>query len=298
MKVVIIGNKGFIGTWVEKYLATKYEVWGCDVVADHGAKKYFMIDPSNADFIEVFTKQSFDLCINCAGAANVSDSFIHPKRDFLLNTCHVFYLLDAIRQLQPNCRFLQLSSAAVYGNPSLLPIDESATSVPISPYGWHKYQAELLCKEYYEVYGIPTISARIFSAYGPGLKKQLFWDLYQKAKQGQEVPVYGTGNETRDFIYVSDLALALEAIALKGDFKGEVINVANGKQISIKEASNTFLKKLGKGNETRFNNQVKEGDPLYWEADITQLTSMGYVSKFSLEEGLEQYANWVKALAD
>jgi dTDP-glucose 4,6-dehydratase/UDP-glucose 4-epimerase len=124
MKILIIGSKGFIGQHLKRFLMSKdHEVWGADVVVDYvHPEKYFLIDASNADFHELFKEVNFDVCINCSGAASVPDSLQHPLRDYNLNTANVFKLLDAIRLSQPGCKFINLSSAAVYGNPPALPV--------------------------------------------------------------------------------------------------------------------------------------------------------------------------------
>jgi len=184
MRILIIGSKGFIGSHCYKYFSEKeYNVSGCDVVIDYTEKKYFLIVASNSDFHTIFEKNSFDVCINCSGAANVSDSIKNPRRDFFLNTVNVFSILYASREYNPTCKFLNISSAAVYGRPIGLPIVESFKLNPISPYGIHKKISEEICSEFYNQFNINTCSIRIFSAFGPGLKKQLFWDIYKKSKK-------------------------------------------------------------------------------------------------------------------
>ena len=186
MKILIIGSRGFIGHYLFSYFSEKgNEVWGTDVVDDYiNKERYFLIDASNSDYSSVFQSAEFDLCVNCSGAANVPESLKNPLRDYYLNTVNVFKMLEAIRKFQPACKFINLSSAAVYGNPKQMPVKEDARPDPLSPYGFHKLQAEQICKEFYDFYDIRTCSLRIFSVYGPGLKKQLFWDLYNKAKKG------------------------------------------------------------------------------------------------------------------
>ncbi|MBL4663625.1 MAG: SDR family oxidoreductase, partial [Flavobacteriaceae bacterium] len=182
MKILIIGSKGFIGSHCVSFFSKEHEVWECDVVSDYVTPKYFLIDATNANFNEVMLSESFDICINCAGAASVPDSIKNPLRDFELNVAQVFKQLDAIRQHNPTCKYINFSSAAVYGNPTYLPIDESHPLNPISPYGNHKKMAEEICTEFFENFEIQTCSLRVFSAYGPGLQKQLFWDLYKKSQ--------------------------------------------------------------------------------------------------------------------
>ena len=247
MKVIIIGSKGFIGHNLLYYFQVKgYEVWGADVVVDYvNSERYFLIDASNSDYNSVFQASTYDLCINCSGAASVPDSLKNPLRDYYLNTVNVFKILEAIKKFQPDCRFINLSSAAVYGNPKHLPVKEDTRPDPLSPYGIHKLQAEQICKEFYDFYKIQTCSLRIFSVYGTGLKKQLFWDLYNKAKTGISFNLFGTGNESRDFIYVLDLVKAIELVCEFSSFKAEVINIANGEEIMIKDAVSIFFSFIG-----------------------------------------------------
>ena len=295
MKILVIGSKGFIGSHATAFFGNKgNEVWGCDVVVDYTSEKYILIDATNADFHTVFQEQQFDVCINCSGAASVPDSLKHPLRDYTLNTLNVYKLLDAIRQYQSMCKFINLSSAAVYGNPSVLPIAETSDLHPLSPYGLHKLQAEQICKEFYTYYNIPTCSLRIFSAYGEGLKKQLFWDLAKKAKQGEAFTLFGTGRESRDFIHVSDLINAIDLVISKGNFNGGAINVANGQEILIENAVSLFYELWGKKIKYTFSGEERKGDPNNWVADISIIKSMGYESKTPIREGLRKYHEWLK----
>jgi UDP-glucose 4-epimerase len=295
-KILIIGSKGFIGQHLFNYLQQKgYDVCGADVVVDYvNTKHYFLIDASNSDFNPVFQYFKYDLCINCSGAASVPDSIDNPMRDYYLNTVNVFKLLVAIVKYQPECRFVNLSSAAVYGNPKKLPIKEIAKPDPVSPYGVHKLYAEKICKEFYDFYKIRTCSLRIFSVYGAGLQKQLFWDLYKRAKTGVNFTLYGSGNESRDFIYILDLIKAIELAAEFSDFKADVINIANGKEIIIRDAVNIFFSFFGFSIKYTFSGDVRKGDPVNWLADISKLVSFGYKPSIDIDNGLKKFYEWIK----
>jgi UDP-glucose 4-epimerase len=295
MKVIIIGSKGFIGHHLCNHFNMKgHEVWGADVIVDYvRSERYFLIDASNSDFNAVFQNSSYDLCVNCSGAASVQDSIKNPMRDYYLNTVNVFKLLEAIRRFQPGCRFINLSSAAVYGNPKLLPVEETAPSHPLSPYGIHKFQAEQLCREFYDFYNLQTCSLRIFSVYGIGLRKQLFWDLFRKASLNKSFTLFGTGNESRDFIYVSDLVKAIELIAELSPFMANVVNVANGQEIMIKDAVSVFFGFFRSGVDYSFSGDSREGDPVNWVADIKQLTEYGYQPSVDIRSGLQKYYEWI-----
>ena len=298
MKILVIGSKGFIGRHVHQYFLEKFpdKVCGADVIVDYTATNYFLIDASNADFHNIFRENQFDFCINCSGAASVSDSISNPARDYHLNTHNVFKMLEAVRQFNPTCKVITLSSAAVYGNPASLPIDESFKSHPISPYGWHKLQSELLCREYHEQFKISTVCLRIFSVYGPGLKKQLFWDLYKKSKKGGKVSLWGTGEESRDFIYIKDFLEVVNLIIENAEFKGQIINVANGEEIFIKDAVRLFYDNFDDKVEYEFAGNNRPGDPNNWLADISVLKSLGYKRKDSFAAGLQEYYKWIKGI--
>jgi len=295
MKILVIGSMGFIGQHLFRYLSEKdNEVWGADIVYDYINKdRFFLIEASNSDYNSVFQFTEYNLCVNCSGAANVPASLKNPLHDYSLNTINVFSILEAIRKYQPACKFINLSSAAVYGNPKHLPVREDSIPGPLSPYGFHKLQAEQICKEFYDLYNIRTCSLRIFSVYGPGLKKQLFWDLYSKAKSGVPFSLFGTGNESRDYIYILDLVKVIELVARHSAFNADVINVANGEETFIKDVVSIFFGLFDHEVGYSFSGETREGDPVNWVADITKLLSYGYQPAFTIEKGLEYYYKWV-----
>jgi len=296
MKILIIGSKGFVGNNLFIFLKNKnYKVYGADVMVDYKVNDtYFLVDATNADFHSIFEKNNFDACINCSGAASVPDSLNNPLRDYTLNTLNVFKILDGIKKYQPECKFINLSSAAVYGNPQQLPIKEDAQPNLVSPYGAHKYQSEQICQEFHDFFNLKTCSARIFSAYGEGLYKQLFWDLYKKTISDEKIVLFGSGHESRDFIYIGDLVRAIELILLKSDFKAEIVNIANGKEIYIKDAVSIFYGLFENKVNYKFSGTQRKGDPNNWVADISKLIGMGYEQKYSLTEGLSKYYKWIK----
>ena len=293
MNILIIGSKGFIGSHCVFYFSKQHNVYECDVVVDYTNPQYTQVDATNADYSDIFQKQQVDVCVNCSGAASVPDSIKQPQRDFMLNTVNVFKQLDAIRKHSPYCKYVNLSSAAVYGNPKVLPINETHPLKPISPYGVHKKMAEEICESFYKNFGIHTCSLRIFSAYGQGLKKQLFWDLHKKVKTKNDVFLYGTGSESRDFIHVSDLVNAIELVIDNCTFKGECINVANGKEFTINKVVEMFYSVYKPSAIVHFEGQIRAGDPTNWVADISKIKKFGYTNKIDLKTGLNNYVKWL-----
>ena len=296
-QILVIGSKGFIGSAAVRYYESRgYTVTGCDIIENDKAVGYYKVQSNEPDYHRVFQQVSPDICLNASGAANVPLSFDDPLMDYQLNVINVLKIVEAIRIESPGTAFINISSAAVYGTPSHLPVSEGADIAPISPYGWHKRQSELICREYANLYGLKTCSMRVFSAYGPGLQKQLFWDIYQKSRKGKAIELLGTGDESRDYIFVDDLIRAGEAIAEKSKLKGEVINVASGIETTIREAATIFIEVLGWDGEISFTGSKRKGDPENWCADISKIRGMGFASEFSLDAGLKGYYQWLADL--
>lgn len=294
MKILIVGSKGFIGSYCLNYFrAQGHEVIGCDVV-DSDEPDYYVIKNKSSDFEKLV--DTIDCCINAAGSANVSYSYQYPEKDFELNVSLVINILAAIKAKCPGCKFINFSSAAIYGNPNELPIKEDAEVKPLSPYGYHKLLSEKLLTEYHHFFKLKTCSLRVFSAYGPGLKKQLFWDTYQKTLLHDSVNLFGTGMESRDFIYISDLVKAVECIMTHAEFKGETINVASGTETTIKEAASIFLKSFNSGKQLIFSGEEKSGDPKNWRADISALKKIGFEPVITINEGIQKYTSWLTEL--
>jgi dTDP-glucose 4,6-dehydratase/UDP-glucose 4-epimerase len=294
MKILLIGSKGFIGGYLYKYLKIKYEVISCDITNDHDDQNYVKIDSVNSDFYSLLSMHNVDVCINCSGSANVGFSFEEPEIDFCLNVLNVQKILNAILRYNRDCKFVNFSSAAVYGNPNYLPINEKHEVNPLSPYGLHKLQSELLLSGYHNYYGLKTCSLRVFSVYGPGLKKQLFWDLFQKGLKSSTVELFGSGNESRDFIHIDDLLNVIHLVIIGSDFSGEVLNVANGSQITIKTVTDLFKQFFSNNVEYIFSGNPKLGDPLNWEADISKIKKLGYKQSIDFENGVKSVVSWIK----
>jgi len=294
MKILIIGSKGFIGSHLKKYFTNiSYEVHGCDIIDDISQNNYTKVDVVTPDYEKLFKKQ-YDVCVNCSGAANVSKSFDNALNDFELNSINVIRILEAIKLLNPKCKFINISSAAVYGNPLTLPISENNELSPVSPYGYHKLIAESILDEYYNLWQIQTCSARIFSAYGNGLKKQLFYDISRKFIREEEVHFFGTGKETRDFIHIDDICHVMEIIINNDKFQSSKINIANGEQISIGEIVEIFNNLWGSKKKIIFDGIEKKGDPVNWLANIEKIKSYGYEQSINIYDGIKRYINWIQ----
>lgn len=295
MKIIIIGSAGFIGKHCFHYLKEMgYEIFGADIIPVNSIPNQFLLDKENTNFSKIFISNTYDICINASGAASVPVSLENPMLDFDLNTINVFKILEAIRIYNPNCFFINFSSAAIYGNPEKLPVVESLNPAPMSPYGVHKLFAEQICKEYTFYFNIKTCNLRLFSAYGPGLRKQFFWDLYNKFKNEEIIELYGTGSESRDFIYIDDIAKCLNLVIQNRNLLPDILNVASGVETTISDAAKIFSKLLDNRKQINFGGQFKIGDPLNWQSDIQILKRIGFNPSFTLEQGLNQYILWLQ----
>ncbi|MES2571746.1 MAG: SDR family oxidoreductase, partial [Verrucomicrobiota bacterium] len=237
--VLITGVAGFLGRHAARQFSREgWRVIGVDDASPEnaqpaaGALYHRMRLPSPA-LRELLRAARPDVFVHCAGRASVPLSMDDPASDFRDNTLLTFEMLEMLRREAPACRFLFLSSAAVYGNPEALPVEESHRVAPLSPYGYHKRQCELLCEEFSAIFGLPTAALRIFSAYGPGLRRQVIWDICERVLTSGELRLRGTGNESRDFIHAIDIGRALTCIASQAPCQGEIYNLASGREATI-----------------------------------------------------------------
>lgn len=300
MKTVLVtGAAGFLGGYVVRHFAEEgWRVMGVDQIPARETRPGPMVyremplaGPALASLLQEFAPE---VCVHCAGCASVGLSLEQPVEDFRGNTALVFEILEALRQNAPACRFLLLSSAAVYGDPETLPVTEEHPIRPLSPYGYHKRQAELICEEYASIYSVPAASVRIFSAYGSGLRRQVIWDICHRVLSDGKLELHGTGLESRDFIHASDIARGLHLLAAKAPCTGEIYNLATGREVTIAELAARLLSALDCEAQPVFDGAATPGNPKNWRADITRIAALGFRPSVSLENGLADVAGWCR----
>jgi UDP-glucose 4-epimerase len=299
--ILITGVTGFIGRYTARlFTDSGWNVVGLGTRPPENAPRqylyrYYQLTLPSPDLTAIIQEVQPEVCIHCAGRASVELSTIDPGADFSTNVLITFELLNTLRLYAPQCRLLYLSSAAVYGNPASLPIQESQSPNPISPYGFHKLTGENLCLEFTKVYGLPTASLRIFSAYGPGLRRQVLWDICQKIITQNALKLRGTGNESRDFIHALDVAKTLSVLATSAPMQGEVYNIGTGQEVTISSLTKIVLDTLSYDCQPEFDGIVPVGIPSNWRADVSKLHDLGFTASVPLEQGVKTFAYWCRA---
>ena len=232
-----------------------------------------------------------EVLIQCAGSGSVAFSMAHPAQDFRRSVDTTLAALDFVRLHAPDCRVVLPSSAAIYGTAERMPIRIDDPLHPESPYGVHKKIAEDLCRSYARTFGVRAAIVRLFSVYGVGLRKQLLWDACTKLVQG-EVEFAGTGEELRDWLEVQDAAALLMTAAARASADCPIVNGGTGESANVRAIVEGLARALGLAVQPTFSGARRSGDPIGYEADITEALGWGWRAEQSLAGGLAAYAAW------
>ncbi|MFQ6137290.1 MAG: GDP-mannose 4,6-dehydratase [Candidatus Hydrothermarchaeales archaeon] len=300
-EVLVTGCAGFIGSnVVDKLLEKGYRVIGMDNFADYYPREIKEKNISGAmrhenfDFVEgdilTATLPKVDYIIHEAAQAGVRTSWgksfgVYTKNNILATQRLLEFYKDAGIK-----KFVYASSSSVYGVAEL-PMKEDALLKPISPYGVSKLAAEHLCYLYYESYGMSTITLRYFTVYGPRQRPDMAINRFAHALlNDEEICVFGDGEQTRDFTYVSDVVNATIR-GMKSDVEGEVFNIGRGSQISINALISLMEDVFEKDAKVRYA-ESQVGDVRDTLADTEKAKRLGWKPKTALKEGLKNYAEW------
>lgn len=292
--VLLTGACGFLGSRIAKRLsAAGYRVVGIDRCesADPSLSDHHVMSLPDQRFFEILAAETPGAVVHTAGPASVVGSVDDPLADFNGSVATHAFLFDAVRRFSPDSRVVMLSSAAVYGDPVSLPVHEDAPLAPISPYGFHKIMCETLAREFHVVYGVRTCALRIFSAYGAGLRRQILWDVCEKAVQGH-VELMGSGQQTRDFVHTDDVAAAIECLLASAPFEGEAYNCASGVETTIRELAEKLAACVNPAAPVSFSGVDRPGDPMRWRADISALSRLGFKPSVAFDDGVAEYCAW------
>ena len=244
---------------------------------------------------EVITEKEIEIIFHFAANANVPYSVEEPTYDFETNASGTFNVLKSCMDNDVE-KIIYASSAAVYGEPEYTPIDEKHPLNPISPYGASKLAGEKLGFAYYHTYGIPFVSMRIFNTYGPRQPRYVMFDFLKKLKENpNKLEVLGTGEQIRDYCYVTDTANTFILAAENENAIGESFNIAGGNPISIKKLAELMVRILGlEGNtEIYYTGKSWRGDIVKLVADISKIRNkLRFKPKVKLEEGVLELKEW------
>lgn len=308
MQAFVTGVAGFIGsTLAERLLADGADVIGLDCFTDYypraikernlanlvGRPAFRFVESSvqQADLPRLLSDRTH--VFHLAAQAGVRKSW---GRDFAVytenNIAATQILLEACTT-RPLERVVYASSSSVYGDHVSLPMREDALPQPVSPYGVSKLAAEQLCYLYYSNYGIPAVSLRYFTVYGPRQRPDMgFHKFLRAAILGQPITLYGDGEQTRDFTFVADAVSATVAAASRG-VPGRVYNIGGGSRVSVNEVLDLIGRVAGRRPPVAVD-PAQKGDMRHTYADTSLARGdLGFAPMVDLEQGLAAEHKWL-----
>ena len=311
MKALVTGAAGFIGSRLAAALVERgADVIGVDCFTDYyprpfkeqnvaalaGRRQFRLVEAAlqTADLSALLDGVTH--VFHLAAQAGVRKSW---GRDFATYTSHNIEatqrLLETARD-RPLTRFVYASSSSVYGDEVAIPMREDAVPRPVSPYGVTKLAAEHLCGLYHINYGVPAVSLRYFTVYGPGQRPDMgFHRFLRAAHLGEAITLYGDGEQTRDFTFVDDAVAATMAAGDQGR-PGGVYNIGGGSRVSINHVLGLVERITGRRLDVRREPDQK-GDMRDTFADTTRArTELGFSPSRSLESGLSAESEWIGRL--
>ena len=308
MKALVTGAAGFIGSHLTGALLDRgYEVTGLDSFTDYyprpikeanlaanaGRSGFRFVEASvqHADLKALLEGKTH--VFHLAAQAGVRKSWGRDFRTYTENN------VDATQKLLEECvgrplhRVVYASSSSLYGDNASIPMKENALPQPVSPYGVTKLAAEQLCYLYFVNHKVPATSVRYFTVYGPRQRPDMAFNKFIKAAlSGQPITLYGDGEQTRDFTFVSDAVAATVAAGEKG-VPGRAYNVGGGSRVSVNHVLEIISRLAGKPLDVR-REAVQKGDMRDTFADTTLARAdLGFAPAVSLEEGLEAEFRWL-----
>ena len=309
MRVLVTGVSGFIGSSLsEKLLDEGFQVIGVDSFFDYYPRKikennlchllnhhdfeFIEADILYIDWNEIISRAEgvFHQAAIAGVRASWGQKFDQYVQNNILGTQR---LLEACKNKRLE-KFIYASSSSVYGDTDELPIRESSPTNPVSPYGVSKLAAEHLASLYYKGYGVPTVSLRYFTVYGPRQRPDMAFHKFIKAIiNGDQIEVYGTGEQTRDFTFIDD-AVQANILAFNSGKAGEVYNVGGGSRIKLIDAIRIIEEITGKDANLVYT-ESQRGDAKHTFSDVTKAkTDFDYAPLVDVRSGLEKHYEWLK----
>ena len=314
MKLLITGGAGFIGSNFIEYIQRKYPSYKiiCMDSLIYGSKwskinrinrdknlKFINGNISDKDLVfDLFTSEHFDIVINFAAESSVDRSIENPGLFIETNIKGVQILMDACRALNVK-RFHQVSTDEVYGDTPLTAHDiffsEDSSLHPKNPYAASKASADLLALAYHKTYQLPITISRSCNNYGPHqFPDKLIPLMILNALQNKPLPVYGSGENIRDWLFVEDHCKALDIIIHKGS-PGEIYNIGHKNQRSNLEIIKKILSELNKKEDLITFVQDRAGHDLRYGIDSSKINNeFGWRPEISFNEGIKKTILWYK----
>ncbi len=304
---LVTGGAGFIGSHLAEYLQKRGE--RVRVLDNFSAGKMENIEPflEQVDLIRGDVRdrkaceeavKGMDFILHQAAVCSVPRSIENPLATNETNVDGTLNLLIAANEAGVK-RFICASSSSVYGESDVLPKVETMNTNPSSPYGVTKHVQENYCRVFSRIYGLETVCLRYFNVYGPRQDPYspyaaVIPSFIKSLLRGESPTIYGDGEQTRDFTFVSDCIQANWKACHAQGIAGGVFNIATGKRIAINQLYRELVKLLGKETSPIYTSP-RPGDIRHSLADITMAKAkMGYSPRFTIEAGLKKSLPWYR----
>lgn len=299
----VLGAKGFLGRHVARQLDSegwRVEGLGHGQWTDHGdwGLRSWMESSVTREALEKLAASEMPGAVFCAaGSGTVGESFTDADKAHHDTVESAEVTLDFLASHAPEAVFVYPSSCGVYGNRNDASIPEDSLVRPASPYAAYKLEVERACRRARLEHGLRCGVIRFFSVYGPGLRKQLIWDMAARAQGGQTISLSGTGKETRDLLHVDDasalVSLVIARLRDESDEDPFVVNGGTGSALSVKEIARIVLENLPTEAEVTFSGRAREGDPPHFRADADKAHLLGFEPRWNPEAGIADYCGWI-----
>jgi nucleoside-diphosphate-sugar epimerase len=307
---LVTGAAGFIGSHLcERLLRAGHRVIGVDAFADYypravkeanilalrAAEGFRLVEGDLTRMDLEAVVRDADYVFHQAGQPGVRPSWGQHFDVYVdCNIRATQRLLEAVRMVGRVQRLVYASSSSVYGETRDLPLREDSAMRPYSPYGVTKLAAEHLCSLYYANHGVPTASLRYFTVYGPRQRPDMgFHKFIRAALENQAVVVYGDGEQTRDFTFVTD-AVEANWLAATGPSAGQVFNIGGGSRCSVNQVLATLEEILGRPIR-RERRAPQAGDVSHTWADTRRAKAvLGFAPAVSIGDGLAREVAWMR----
>ena len=311
MRLMVTGGAGFIGSNFVRQ-ALQNSAVGIDSITVLDALTYAGIKENldsvtgqgNLIFIEGNICDSalvgsilkdIDAVVNFAAESHV-DRSINSAAEFVeTNMAGVQVLLDSIKESGRKIRFLQVSTDEVYGSIESGSWDENCPLLPNSPYSASKAGGELLARAYHRTHGMDVIITRCSNNYGPyHFPEKLIPLFITNLLEGKKVPVYGNGQNVRDWLHVDDHCRGIHAALMNGK-SGEVYNIGGGRELTNLEITNLILEAMGADESSIEYVEDRKGHDLRYSVDWSKIKrELGYEPQVKFEDGLRETIQWYR----